>query len=237
MMAVLAGPEEILPGARLVLEQEEVRHLQVRRAAEGQAVVVLDGAGTRGFGRLAQAADGYVVAVERVSRDPMPPVVTLIVGAGDRDRFAVVAEQAAQFGVTRIVPLESERTRGVATRLRETHLARIRRRSREALKQCGAAWAPVLDAPAALAAVLSDAGPGARWLTDHAGRDTPALGPDEPVTILVGPEGGLTAGERDAVLAAGFVPVRLGPHILRFDTAALAALSTAWQARQRGAHG
>jgi len=237
MMAVLARPQEIVPGARLVLDEDEARHLKVRRATDGQAVVVLDGAGTRGFGRLAQADGGYVVAVERVSQEPVPPAVTLVVGAGDRDRFALVAEQAAQFGVTRIVPLECERTRGVATRVRASHLDRIRRRTREALKQCGAAWAPVLDAPAALEAVLAAPGPGARWLTDHAGQEIPALGPEAPITILVGPEGGFTATERDAALQAGFAPVRLGPHILRFDTAALAALSTAWQARQRGAHG
>lgn len=237
MIAVLAGTEGIAPGARLVLNQDEARHLEVRRAKDGEAITVLDGAGTRGFGRLVRQAEGYAVEVDRVARDPLPPAVTLAVGAGDRDRFALVAEQAAQLGATRIVPIECESTRGVATRLRDSHLDRVRRRAREALKQCGAAWAPEIDSPAALDAVLAGLGPGPRWLADHAGQEAPALGPEAPLIILVGPEGGFTATERELALQAGFVPVRLGPHILRFDTAALAALSTAWQARQRGAHG
>lgn len=237
MITVLAGPQGIASGTRLVLDQDEVRHLEVRRAKDGEAVTVLDGAGTRGFGQLRRQNGGYAVDVERMTQEPAPPPVTLVVGAGDRDRLALVVEQAAQLGATRIVPVECERTRGVATRLRGHHLDRIRRRAREALKQCGAAWAPEIVPPMELDAMLAGLGPGARWLTDHAGRETPALGPDVPLTILVGPEGGFTADERDLALQAGFVPVRLGPHILRFDTAALAALSTAWQVRKRGAHG
>lgn len=237
MIAVLARAGGIAPGTRMVLEEEEARHVAVRRAKDGEAVTVLDGAGTRGYGRLARWADGFVVDIERVAQDPLPPSVTLAVGAGDRDRFALVAEQAAQFGATRIVPVESERTRAVATRLRDSHLDRIRRRAREALKQCGASWEPEIAPPAALELVLPSLGPGERWLADHAGQGPPALGPETPLTILVGPEGGFTAAERDLALQAGFVPVRVGPHILRFDTAALAALSTAWQVRQRGAHG
>jgi len=237
MIAVLAPAKEVRAGARLTLDPEEVRHLEVRRVSAGEAVTVLDGVGTRGFGRLERDGSDQVVVLERVVSEPPPPPVTLAVGAGDRDRFALVVEQATQLGATRIIPLECERTRGVATRLRDGHLDRVRRRAREALKQCGAAWVPVIEPPAPLERVLATAGPGARWLTDHAGRDAPGLGPHGPVTILVGPEGGFTAAERDLAMQEGFTMIRLGPHILRFDTAALAALSTAWQARLRGAHG
>ena len=237
MIAVLARAGGIAPGARLVLDAEEARHVEVRRAKGGEAVTVLDGAGTRGFGRLVRHDERFAVDVERVTQEPRPPAVTLAVGAGDRDRFALVAEQAAQFGATRIIPVESEHTRAVATRLRDSHLDRVRRRSREALKQCGGAWEPEVTAPTALELVFSALLPGARWLTDHAGGEAPSLSAEAPLTILVGPEGGFTAAERELALQAGFVPVRLGPHILRFDTAALAALSTAWQVRQRGAHG
>jgi 16S rRNA (uracil1498-N3)-methyltransferase len=237
VIAVLVPPQDLAPGALLRLDPEEVRHLDVRRVRAGDPVTVLDGAGLRGFGRLERDGEDYGVALERVARDQPPPTVLLAVGAGDRDRFALVAEQATQLGATRIVPIECERTRGVATRLRDRHMDRIRRRAREALKQCGAAWGPALDDPTPLDRFLGTLGPGERWLTDHAGREAPVLGTDAPVTILVGPEGGFTAAERELARQAGFAPVRLGPHMLRFDTAALAALSTAWQARHRGAHG
>lgn len=237
MIAVLAPAQAVAAGARLTLEPEEARHVEVRRAREGDPVTVLDGAGMRGFGRLEREGSGYVVALERVASEPPPPPVTLAVGAGDRDRFALVAEQATQLGATRIVPVECERTRGVSTRLRESHLDRIRRRAREALKQSGALWAPGIDPPVPLERFLVDLGAGARWLADHGGQETPGLSSAEAVTILVGPEGGFTAAEREQILLTGFTAIRLGPHILRFDTAALAALSTAWQARLRGAHG
>jgi 16S rRNA (uracil1498-N3)-methyltransferase len=237
MIAVLAAGQAVAAGRRLTLDPEEVRHLEVRRAREGDSVTVLDGAGVRGVGRLEREGSGYAVALERVASEPPPPPVTLAVGAGDRDRFALVAEQATQLGATLLIPVECERTRGVSTRLRESHLDRVRRRAREALKQSGALWAPVIDPPVPLEQLLAELGAGARWLADHGGGETPGLGPTEAVTILVGPEGGFTATERDQVLQAGFTAISLGPHILRFDTAALAALSTAWQARHRGAHG
>lgn len=237
VIAVLVPAPEIAAGTRLTLDPEEVRHLEVRRASAGDPVTVLNGAGARGLGRLEREGGGYAVLLERVTSEPPPPPVMLAVGAGDRDRFAMVVEQATQLGATRIVPLECERTRGVATRLRENHLDRVRRRAREALKQCGALWVPSIETPAPLDRVLADLGPGARWLTDHGGVDVPRLDSAAPVTILIGPEGGFTAAERDLILQAGFTAIRLGPHILRFDTAALAALSTAWQARHRGAHG
>ncbi len=62
------------------------------------------------------------------------------------------------------------------------------------------------------------------------------VGP-EPVTIAIGPEGGFTGEERWSLEAAGFVPVRLGDHILRFETAALAAAVYTSIARKRGLDG
>jgi 16S rRNA (uracil1498-N3)-methyltransferase len=64
---------------------------------------------------------------------------------------------------------------------------------------------------------------GTRWVADAEGGGAPPLGPDEPVTVAVGPEGGFTPSERAVLLAAGFLPVRLGPRVLRFETAAVAA--------------
>jgi 16S rRNA (uracil1498-N3)-methyltransferase len=177
------------------------------------------------------------VRVERVEREPPPPATVLAVGAGDRDRFGLVAEQAAQLGATRIVPLETTWTASVATRLRDAHLERVRRRAREALKQCDAAWAPSVADPVGLAAFLAAPRDGSAWLADVDGEPTAPLGAGDPVTIAVGPEGGFTPDERAACRAAGFVPVRLGPHRLRFETAALAALTLAWRARQRDRHG
>jgi 16S rRNA (uracil1498-N3)-methyltransferase len=57
------------------------------------------------------------------------------------------------------------------------------------------------------------------------------------MTVVIGPEGGLTDAERAGLVAAGYLPIVLGPHTLRFETAALAAAALATTARMRGSHG
>lgn len=222
MTAVLVAPGTLEPGAILDLAEGEAHHLRVRRAALGQPVQLLDGAGGVGEGRLVEAGAGWRVEVGAARRVAPPPRLVLAVGAGDRERFAILVEKAAELGATAVIPLETERSRTVAGRVRTAHLHRLRQRGLEALKQCGGAWAPELSAPVPLPAFLTAAG-GVRWLADGAGGNAPPLRRDDPVTVAIGPEGGFTPAERSALVAAGFVPVRLGARVLRFETAAVAA--------------
>jgi 16S rRNA (uracil1498-N3)-methyltransferase len=237
MITLLARPGSLVAGAAVLLEAEEEHHLAVRRAGPDSAIELLDGAGTRADGRLLQEGRRLTVRVERLTTEPQPAATVLAVGAGDRDRFGLLVEQAAQLGATRLVPLETDRAVSVATRLRNAHLERLRRRAREAIKQSGAAWAPAVDEPLPLTEFLSRPRDGTAWLADAEGAPPPGLPAAEPLTVAVGPEGGFTDEERALLLRAGFRPVRLGPHLLRFETAALAALITAWLARQRDRHG
>ncbi len=131
-----------------------------------------------------------------------------------------------------LIPLETEFTSAVATRVRPQHVAKLRRRALEALKQCGAAWVPEISPPVPLATLLARPVAGERWLADASGASATAVGP--AATVLVGPEGGLTQAERSAALAAGFRPVRLSPYVLRFETAALAAAALAASAATTG---
>ena len=222
MTAVLVMPGTLEPGAVLDLAAAEAHHLRVRRTAAGEQLRLLDGAGGVGEGTLVGAGGGWRVEVTAVRREEPPPPLVLAVGAGDRERFATVVEKAAELGATAVVPLETDRSRNVAGRVRPAHVGRLRQRGLEALKQCGGAWGPALSAPVPLEEFLG-AAKGTRWLADGDGGSAPPLGPDEPVTVAVGPEGGFTPSERSALLAAGFLPVRLGPRVLRFETAAVAA--------------
>lgn len=209
-------------GARLV--EGEQHHLRVRRAREGDRVELRDGAGLVGSGRLVRNGPGWSVEVEERRVVGKRPGVTLAVGAGDRDRFEWLAEKATELGVTALIPVETEFTSAVATRVRPQHVAKLRRRALEALKQCGAAWLPEISPPISLATLLVRPTAGERWLADRSGS---AAGAGPPAIVLVGPEGGLTPAERSAAVGAGFRPVRLGPYVLRFDTAALAAAALA----------
>ena len=236
-MITLLVPPGAAAGRRQRIDEEERHHLRVRRVADGQAVALRDGAGLLGTGRLVTSGREWEIEVETVERRPRPADLTLAVGAGDRERFTWLVEKAAELGVTTDVPLETERARAVASRLRETHLPKLRRQALEAVKQCGAAWAPEVTAPVELEEFLKRERPGRRWLAEPDGESPPAGLDTAPVTIVVGPEGGLTDVERDSLVAAGYQRVTLGPHTLRFETAALAAAAAVAAARLRGMDG
>jgi 16S rRNA (uracil1498-N3)-methyltransferase len=224
-------------GKRGNLGENEVHHLRVRRANGGEIVEVLDGAGLRGTGALVQSGKEWWVDVQNSIREPRPPELTLAVAAGDRERFTWMVEKSVELGVTRILPLETERSSGVATKIKDAHLARLRRRALETIKQCGVTWAPQVEASLSLAAFLEQPLTGSGWLADATGSPPPmTLGPTA-LTIVIGPEGGLTDTERDSLVTAGYQRTVLGPHTLRFETAALAAAVVATMARVRGSNG
>ena len=219
------------------LDEHEVHHLRVRRAKDGEAVEILDGAGFRGMGRLVQDGKQWSVEIQSAELEAAPAELTLAVAAGDRERFAWLVEKSAELGVTRIVPLETAHTAGVASRLKAGHLEKLRRAALEAIKQSGAAWAPAVEELVALEQYARRPLSGTGWLADIRGAAPAAdMGPG-PVAVVVGPEGGLTEAERQALTAAGYRPVALGRHTLRFETAALAAAAAVAQARMRGSHG
>jgi len=246
VITVLVPPGVVTPGVaagrRERLDDAEQHHLRVRRARDGERVALRDGAGLVGVGRIAIVGKAWEVEVENAERLARPAALTLAVGAGDRERFGWLVEKAVELGATRIVPLVTARTGDVATRVRDTHVEKLRRQALEATKQCGAAWAVEVDEPAALAAFIQRNEiernqPGLHWLADAAGDVPPATLDGVAVTIVIGPEGGLEDQERAALLDAGFRPLALAAHTLRFETAALAAAAAITAARLRGTHG
>lgn len=237
VITLLAPVGTLVAGKAVTLEADEERHLAVRRAVAGERIRLLDGAGRSAEGTLLIDGKRHRVMVETVVDEPEPVPLLLAVGAGDRERFLLVVEQAAQLGATEIIPLETARAGSVATKLREAHLEKARRRALESIKQCGSAWAPTVSEPATPGEFLRRPRFGRRWLADAEGAMPGSLGAGEPLVVAVGPEGGFTATERAAFLNSEFEPVRLGPHLLRFETAALAALTIAWRARERDQHG
>jgi 16S rRNA (uracil1498-N3)-methyltransferase len=223
-------------GKRVSLDDGEVHHLRVRRARDRERVEVLDGAGLKASGQLIQDGRQWLVELGPVERQEAPPELIIAVGAGDRERFSWLVEKAVELGVTRIVPLETAHTIGVATRLKQSHLPRLRRSVLDVLKQCGSAWAPTIEEPVSLNQFLQGPGRAPGWLAEQSGALVPIELDSTPLTIVVGPEGGFTETERMDILQAGYSPVTLGAHTLRFETAALAAAAVASQARLRRSH-
>jgi 16S rRNA (uracil1498-N3)-methyltransferase len=236
-MRVLIPPGGWTAGQRISLDDNEVHHLRVRRARDREIVELLDGTGLRGTGRLVQAGKQWSVEVQSAYHESRPAELTLAVAAGDRDRFSWMVEKAVELGVTRIVPLETARSAGVATGIREAHLRRLRRHALEATKQCGVAWAVQVDEPLSLDDFRGRLLVGSGWLADRAGAPPPTRLGGNALTVVIGPEGGFADAERTGLVAAGYLPIVLGPHALRFETAALAAAALATTARMRGSHG
>lgn len=234
MIAILADPGTLVAGSWLTVPESEAHHLRVRRAADGSEVRLLDGEGAVGRGVLGWDKKTAMVQIARVAAEPRPPGLTLAVGAGDRDRLGWLAEKSAELGVTDLVPLDTARTGGVASRLRGDQLDRLQVRAREAIKQSGAAWAPRIHMIMSLEELLGRPAIGHHWVGLQGGKPAPETLDQEPLTVAIGPEGGWTDGEVQAFATAGYRATAFGPHVLRFETAAIAAAAVIASSRLRG---
>ena len=231
VIRALVDPGTLAPNTVISLSDGEAHHLRVRRVRPGARLQVTDGEGHEGEGVLEDGGRIHVASVHTATRSS--PLV-LVVGAGDRDRFAWVVEKATEFGVTDVVPITTERTTSVGDRVEGRHVEKLQRRAFEALKQCGGAWAPVVHLPCTLPELVARHATGARWLADAEGTAPPAHEARGPLAAIVGPEGGLTSAERETLLAARWTPVRLARQTLRFETAAVAVMAIAALAREAG---
>lgn len=233
MITLLAHRGSLVAGSIIDLPEEEVHHLRVRRARDGDVLRLADGDGIIGRGVLVQ---GERVAVHAVDRFHPPVPLSLVVAVADKDRWAALAEKAAELGVTELIPMETERSAGVASRLRAEHLGRLQRRALEAIKQSGTAWAPMVQEIISLEELVAQPFSGVRWLADVGGVEPALAGSETAMQGVIGPEGGLSERERRTLVDAGFTPVRLGPHIMRFETAAIAMAVVAGARREENQH-
>jgi len=235
--------EQLFAGT-FTLEREAARHLQtVLRVRAGEPVTLFDG---QGHTRLAVVAGAEKHGLTFSSDAPvnthpgLPCRITLFACVSKGNRMDWTVEKAVELGVSRLVPVLSDRT---VVRLDaddgESKAERWRRVAEEAARQCGAAWLPEICAPVSFKACLPQVAgcppvfvaaltPAAKPL-----RDALAGCAEPPQTAgwFVGPEGDFTPGELEALLAAGAVPVSLGGHVLRAETACLyglCALNCAW---------
>lgn len=215
----------------LLLPPEVSHHARVARLQLGEAAEVLDLEGAVGIGVLV-GWDGKRarVRVDEVRLGRGEPPGPLVVGLGvlHTQAFDWAVEKLTELGVTHIVPVLSERVQG---RRHELRVERWQRLSEAAVAQCGRSRAAVVEQAIPLVGYLRTA-PGFRIVADLAGSDLPRAMSPAAISLLVGPEGGLTGPELDAAREAGFAPLTLGPRTLRAETAAVAAaaVAIAWTA-------
>jgi 16S rRNA (uracil1498-N3)-methyltransferase len=223
-------------GLSLALPPEAVRHAQVLRLQPGAELTLFNGRGGEWSARIdsmgKRAVQAQVLA-HRASECELPLAVSLAVVMPAGERMDFVVEKATELGVAAIQPLMSERSvlrlAGERAEKRRAHWQAI---AVAACEQCGRNRVPAVHDPLPLPhwlGALAAAPPGERRLL-LGWRDAQRWPDARTVqarawTLLSGPEGGLTEAEEDAARARGFVPVTLGPRVLRADTAPLAALA------------
>ena len=217
--------ETPLRGETCVLAGDEARHLAaVMRAAVGDEVVVFDGGGSEYLASIAslrkQQVELTIVERREVSRE-LHKELTLAVALPKGERQKWLVEKATELGVTRLVPLVTER--GVAQPV-DAALARLRRTVIEASKQCGRNHLLEIEVPQAAISYFAAADPeSTRWIGDASGGDfVAAQAGSSSVIAAIGPEGGFAPAEVASARDAGWQVVSLGKRILRVETAALA---------------
>lgn len=223
----------LIAGAEQPLPEAAHRYLvQVLRLTEGDGIQVFDGRGHEAPATLISVSKrGSTLRIgvpERPERES-PLDITLLQCVSKGDRMDLTLQKAVELGVTRIQPLRSERS---VVRLDAERWAKKCEHWSgilvSACEQSGRVMLPALlpvaefeDALAALpsASLKLALLPGGA----HSLRELDPEG--RPIALLIGPEGGLSAHERAQALATGFVSLRLGPRILRTETAGLATLA------------
>jgi 16S rRNA (uracil1498-N3)-methyltransferase len=230
---------ELRAGMTLTLPESAAHHAaRVLRLRVGDGVTLFNGQGGE-YPALIMAIDRQAVTVEVGDHDAVeresPLAVTLVQAISSGERMDLTIQKAVELGAQRIVPVDSQRSvvrlKGERAEKRVAHWQQV---AIAACEQCGRNRVPEVAMIVPLEAWLAgERNATLRWAlipgANTALRELPR--PDKPIELLVGPEGGLTAAEAEQAQRAGYLPVRLGPRVLRTETAApalLAALQALW---------
>ncbi|NPV29234.1 MAG: 16S rRNA (uracil(1498)-N(3))-methyltransferase [Firmicutes bacterium] len=224
------GPEEF------PLDSGAARKIcRVLRLGPGDEIFLWDEKGKEYRARITKAAGRrvYVKVLEEKEPAGEPPLrIALVQGIPKGDKIEFIIQKATELGVWSIHPVVTERTVvQIPPERRAARLKRWQAIAAEAARQCGRASIPVVGEIAPFEGLREALEPGARKLIFWEGEGyglkeyLRSTAPSSPVYLFIGPEGGFSPREVEAVLAGGGVSVSLGPRVLRTETAGLIGLS------------
>jgi len=223
----------VTAGKSLVIEGSAANHItRVLRLRNGDELTVFDGTGGEFGARVEEFRKEAVivsVAAHRALDRESPLPLTLAQGISRGERMDWIIQKATELGASRIVPVFTKRS---VVRLddkqAERKLQHWRAITVAACEQCGRNRIPELSLPTDIFDVVApDTSGSTRLLLSPTGdlRIDDLTDVGKGITVLIGPEGGLEDVEQEAAIRAGFKAVRLGPRVLRTETAAIAALT------------
>ena len=230
-------PLPLAAGAQVTLPPQAARHVQVLRLQPGGVITLFNGEGgewTASVTRMGRSDVDVEIGAHTAVEREAARAVHLVVGMPANERMDWLVEKATELGAASIQPIAAARSvlklAGERAAKRQQHWQAI---AVAACEQCGRNRVPPVHAPLTLAdwldgSAINGAADGQRLLLSLRDGSRPlraAAGEAAAVWVLHGPEGGLTAQEEDAALAAGFTPASLGARVLRAETASVAALA------------
>ena len=221
-------------GGNVALPDSVAAHLvRVLRLQQGDACVLFNGDGHDYAARLLSVGKREVLAdieAAQVIANESPLHLTLVQGIARGEKMDLILQKATELGVAAIIPVMAERTEvkldAERTGKRMAHWCSV---IVSACEQSGRAQLPALAPPATLAAAAGVLhGIALKLILDPGGEHllSSLLAPaDHQLAIAIGPEGGWSPRDRERLRAAGFTGLRLGPRVLRTETAGLAAIA------------
>jgi 16S rRNA (uracil1498-N3)-methyltransferase len=233
---------------RVALSPEESHHLaSVMRIAAGADVSAFDGRGHAVRARVERAdrRRALLQILGPLEPQPEPGIpITLVQAVLKGDKMDDVIRDATMVGVRRVTPIVTERSQVRLPALAKSHaVERWQRVAISSAKQCGQTRLPAIDPPAVLSDWLDSSAVELRLVLSEPASDLTASQPlrdtlerarPRAVSCVVGPEGGWSAEEHRAAIAAGCVPVTLGAMTLRADAAGLVIASILMFALETG---
>ena len=224
-------PANLSLSAEIELPDRAARHCSVLRLRRGETVTLFNGDGGEFVAELTRVSRDFMRArlvSRRTTERESPLAIELAACVASGDRMDLTVQKSTELGVSRIVPIASERSIVKLSGQRaDRRVAHWRDVAIAACEQCGRNRVPEVTPVTDFQALLS--GTTLQQLrlllTPDAAQELRALAPTAAVTLLVGPEGGLTMDERRSAEKSGFVPVRFGPRVLRTETAPLAVIA------------
>ena len=224
---------ELRSGAMAMLPEDAAHHaVHVLRLRAGEEVTLFNGRGGEYAGRIA-AIERLRVSVEvltyRALERESPLAVTLVQGVSSSEKMDFTVQKATELGVAALQPVIASRSAGrIAGERAAQKRAHWQRVAIAACEQCGRNRVPQVLPPVPLAEYCRTASRADGLLLSpdaQLGLREAAARLKGAVALAAGPEAGYSAEEEAMLQGAGFVPVRLGPRVLRTETAALAALA------------
>lgn len=225
-------PISLAPGQSVELDAQATAHLtRVLRLKSGDELVVFNGDGGEYQATVAKVErrSAIILIGEFLDQSVESPLeLVLVQGVSRGERMDYTVQKAVELGVTRIVPVMTERTvvnlKGERQQRRREHWQAV---ANSACEQCGRTIVPKVSPILSLHDWFNAPNEGIKFVLHHRAETglKDSVDTQRAITLLIGPEGGLAEAEITAAQLAGYLPLALGPRILRTETAAVTALS------------